>query len=271
MIAPAAGLSRAFRGALGLVGLALGASACGGIGLPGFPGTPESGTPPVAVTPEQAQAIFQAMMGGPQRPVPPRPGGASDCSQPTAQGMSIQSAAMDQRFARALRLSRQGLFEESDRLLLDILCAWPDAESKVEVMRMLALNRGDAGDVEAGLVWIERALEVSRLARGGLEPSDLYLAGEWYLRLGDPDRAREKMAALEGWRSGRRSEQALLHLAQLRLLAGDVTGSRDMVRRWEPVGRGRPVAPDDPDTMAVGRAVAELALAYARAGHAADA
>lgn len=271
MPTPPGGLSRALWGTLGLVALTVVAAACGGLGIPGFPEAPESGARPVAMTPEQAQAMLQAMMGGPQRPLPPPPGGASDCSQPTTQGMSLQSAMLDQRFARALRLSRQGLFEESDRLLLDLLCAWPDAESKVEVMRLLAHNRGEAGDLEAGLVWIERAVEVSRLAPDASEPSDLYLAGEWLLRLGDRDRAREKMAALERWPTGRGSEQALLHLAQLRLHAGDLPGSRDLVRRWEPVGRRRPAAQDDPDTMAIGRAVAELALAYARAGHAGEA
>ncbi len=262
---------RAGRLVPGFLTLALGLVACGGIGIPGLSDAPESSSRAVAVTPEQAQALLQAMMGGAPRPLPPPPGGAADCSRPATQGSSLGSAMLDQRFARALRLGRQGLFEESDRLLLDMLCAFPDAESKVEVMRMLAHNRGEAGDLEAGLVWIERAVEVSRLAPEAAEPSDLYLAGEWLLRLGDRDRARQKMAALEGWRGQRGSEQALLHLAQLRLLSGDVAGSRDLVARWEPLGRRRPVDRDDPETMWVGRAVAELALAQARAGHPAEA
>jgi len=198
-----------------------------------------------------------------------------DCSRPLLRvPVEGQTIGLDPRFARALQLGTQGLVEASDRLLAELLCAWPDSVSKTAIMRLLARNRARVGDIEAAAVWIERALEAGALARAGAAPNvwDLQAAASWHLRLGDRARGEKEMAALEQLGLGpTRNEEAAFFATRLRIETGGVVEARRALQRWEARGAADGSAPRVVDPSGEARRLAGLSLVLARAGLAAEA
>lgn len=221
-------------------------------------------------------------------------------------GLEIQeayrSARNDPRFTRAETLVRQGLIDAAHTSLLALLCEWPGVTGKREILQALVENRDAAGDQEAAVWFAEKGLAVleysvfwlyqlpgeqskteSEQLRRGLGPTRIALllpAADQYARLGDGQKAREKISdvqsILNDLQTDREGRSILekgsppgmtyLRLARIYILAGDMVGSREMLRKWEEETR-KPSARRFPTSAFLN----QLSSAYAEAGEYAEA
>jgi CHAT domain-containing protein len=184
-------------------------------------------------------------------------------------------------------------------MLLAVLCEWQDASSKIQILEALMRNRENAGDLE-GAVWFgEKHLAaekyrfsfLSRLAQKSAKgkgeelkamervTSDLGIfsllkVAEWYARLGDRPKARQKIAEVESIvrrlqsEGDRRSFVAgtlpMIYptLARAYILTGDISGSREALNRW----RAGPESLSSEGLNLTPVFLASLSEAYAKVG-----
>jgi tetratricopeptide (TPR) repeat protein len=173
-------------------------------------------------------------------------------------------------------LHQQGQLDLGYALGVELLCEWPDALSKVAILPMLAFNRAQAGDLESAVWFGEHAVQAAQArAPSGVSraknPQWLLLLAWGYARLGDRDKARERLEEAESIiedsiiprRPGNPAAALLLQLVTAYARLGDVARSRAALARWE---RGTTGSQESAAGLLGG--VAEV---YAEAGHHDDA
>ncbi len=228
---------------------------------------------------------------------------------------AVRVAGLDPRYNRAKVLTQQGLLDAAYVLLVDVLCDYPDSNSKSTVLMELVANREEAGDPESAVWFVEgrtRAEEAGVASQeafarqiqtrlqsgrggllgglmGGVTPGAAYghvlqqhardtrvrmllPVATSYARLGDREKAREKLAEVQammaagGPRQSGRDEESEAHLyfmlAEASARVGDVPAA---LRAYaEADRRRRERARPDPSG-------ASLAFVLAELGHHAEA
>lgn len=176
-------------------------------------------------------------------------------------------------FEQPLLLMMQGLNDAAYALFLDLLCEWPDAANKSEILFYLVMNRQAAGDLEAAVWFYEKSLESKEMmSRSGGRRAhehvvDLFRVGEMYAMLGDERKLQEKISEAESILSRRQAReveksfpQVYLRLARLYVWAGEISRSIHVLKRGEEVAKKR-YASQIPAIE-----LAELSRAYVEAG-----
>lgn len=185
----------------------------------------------------------------------------------------LRRVTEDPRWDKAELLGRQGLLDAAHASLLALLCEWPDALSKPQILSALVANRAAAGDLEAAAWFGEKYLAAEKYKTAWLEKLGarpqidseerkrwefaeafttihvLLAAGEAYARLEDGRKAKEKISEIESVLNRLQRDgmdpyvfgadvpiglpEIYLDLARLYVLAGDIGASQQALRRWE--------------------------------------
>jgi CHAT domain-containing protein len=175
-------------------------------------------------------------------------------------------------------LHQQGLVETAHKMLVELLCEWPDALSKTQILQFLVINRSQADDHESAVWFQEKFQNVLGIRSDGTGVQnrgvDLVTSlrmSELYFRADDLVRAKERMVRIESWLlagDGTRvvdsSPALFLHIAAQYVRLGDMVAAEKAVTRWEALKQGgiaRARQADDANE------VAQLSYAYLEAGH----